>query len=44
MKLVHSLIVGEGNKDLIVLHGFLGMGDNWKTHAKIGQPKDGACI
>ena len=21
-------------KDLIVLHGFLGMGDNWKTHAK----------
>ena len=34
MKLVHSLIVGEGNKDLIVLHGFLGMGDNWKTHAK----------
>lgn len=34
MKLVHALVVGEGNKDLIVLHGFLGMGDNWKTHAK----------
>ncbi|MGB1970858.1 MAG: alpha/beta fold hydrolase [Flavobacteriaceae bacterium] len=34
MKVLHSLILGEGSKDLIVLHGFLGMGDNWKTHAK----------
>ena len=34
MELVHALVVGNGEKDLIVLHGFLGMGDNWKTHAK----------
>ena len=34
MELVHALVVGDGEKDLIVLHGFLGMGDNWKTHAK----------
>lgn len=31
MKL-HSKIKGEG-KPLIILHGFLGMGDNWKTLA-----------
>ena len=29
MKL-HANIIGEG-KPLIILHGFLGMGDNWKT-------------
>ncbi|UJH93035.1 alpha/beta fold hydrolase [Antarcticibacterium sp. 1MA-6-2] len=27
---LHSTIVGEG-KPLVVLHGFLGMSDNWKT-------------
>lgn len=32
MKLLHSLINGEGSP-LIILHGFLGMGDNWKTLA-----------
>ena len=32
MKL-HSLILGEG-KPLLILHGFLGMGDNWKTLGK----------
>lgn len=32
MKL-HSNIIGEG-KPFIILHGFLGMGDNWKTLAK----------
>ncbi|WP_296317177.1 alpha/beta fold hydrolase [Winogradskyella sp. UBA3174] len=32
MKL-HSNIFGEG-KPFIILHGFLGMGDNWKTLAK----------
>ena len=37
MKLVHALVVGEGNKDLIVLHGFLGMGDS--GHAKNRQVK-----
>lgn len=28
--LLHSNILGEG-KPFIILHGFLGMGDNWKT-------------
>jgi len=32
MKL-HSNIIGEGTP-FIILHGFLGMGDNWKTLAK----------
>tara|TARA_B100001250_G_scaffold233436_1_gene200408 strand:+ start:1095 stop:1862 length:768 start_codon:yes stop_codon:yes gene_type:complete len=34
MKLISSNIIGQGSKDLIVLHGFLGMGDNWKSFAK----------
>ena len=29
---LHSKIVGEG-KPLVILHGFFGMGDNWKSHA-----------
>lgn len=33
MKLLHSNIIGEG-KPFIILHGFLGMGDNWKTLAR----------
>lgn len=33
MKLLHSNIIGEG-KPFLILHGFLGMGDNWKTLAK----------
>lgn len=28
--LLHSQIIGEGSP-LLILHGFLGMGDNWKT-------------
>lgn len=32
MKL-HSTIIGEG-KPFLILHGFLGMGDNWKTMGK----------
>lgn len=28
--ILHSNIIGEG-KPFIILHGFLGMGDNWKT-------------
>lgn len=32
MKLLHSLIIGSG-EPLIILHGFLGMSDNWKTLA-----------
>lgn len=31
--LLHSNIVGEGSP-LLILHGFLGMGDNWKTLSK----------
>lgn len=34
MNILHSNIIGDHGKDLIILHGFLGMGDNWKTHAK----------
>ncbi|MEM9649507.1 MAG: alpha/beta fold hydrolase [Bacteroidota bacterium] len=30
MELLHSKIIGEG-KPLFILHGFLGMSDNWKT-------------
>lgn len=30
MKLLYSNILGEG-EPFIILHGFLGMGDNWKT-------------
>ncbi len=30
---LHSKIIGEG-RPLLILHGFLGMGDNWKTLAK----------
>lgn len=30
MEVLHSNILGEGNP-LLILHGFLGMSDNWKT-------------
>ncbi|NNK39865.1 MAG: alpha/beta fold hydrolase [Winogradskyella sp.] len=30
--ILHSNIIGEG-KDFVILHGFLGSGDNWKTLA-----------
>ncbi len=30
MQSLHSKIIGEG-KPLVILHGFLGMSDNWKT-------------
>jgi len=33
MQLLHSNIIGEG-KPLLILHGFLGMSDNWKTLGK----------
>ena len=32
MEILHSIIVGEG-EPLFILHGFLGMGDNWKSLA-----------
>ena len=34
MNVLHSNIIGSGDDHFIILHGFLGMGDNWKTHAK----------
>ncbi len=32
MEILHSRIVGKG-KPLLILHGYFGMGDNWKSHA-----------
>lgn len=32
MELLHSKIQGNG-KPLLILHGYFGMGDNWKSHA-----------
>lgn len=32
MKILHSQIMGQGSP-LVILHGFLGMGDNWKSLA-----------
>ena len=32
--LLNSKIYGQGNYNLIVLHGFLGMSDNWKSYAR----------
>lgn len=32
MSILHSLILGKG-EPLLILHGFFGMGDNWKTLA-----------
>ena len=36
-QLLHSRVIGKG-EPLLILHGFLGMGDNWKTLAnKFGE-------
>ncbi|MCD8407881.1 alpha/beta fold hydrolase [Tenacibaculum dicentrarchi] len=32
MQILHSKILGAG-KPFLILHGYFGMGDNWKTHA-----------
>ena len=29
MKILNSQKIGNGNSNIIILHGFLGMGDNW---------------
>ena len=34
MKILNSQQVGNGDKNIIILHGFLGMGDNWRSFAK----------
>jgi len=31
---LHSTILGKGGQPLLILHGFLGMSDNWKTLGK----------
>ncbi|MGB0837998.1 MAG: alpha/beta fold hydrolase [Flavobacteriaceae bacterium] len=31
MEIVHSRVLGQGSEHLIILHGYFGMGDNWKT-------------
>ena len=33
MKIIHANRFGKG-KDLVIIHGFLGMGDNWKSLGK----------
>lgn len=43
MNILHANRVGTGSKHLIILHGFLGMGDNWKTHAK-NWAQAGYCV
>jgi|TARA_B100001063_G_scaffold157653_1_gene147002 pimeloyl-ACP methyl ester carboxylesterase len=40
MKILHSNLIGSSDRDLFIIHGFLGMGDNWKTHAKKISEKD----
>ena len=32
--LLKSKIIGNGSEALIILHGFLGMSDNWNSYAK----------
>ena len=34
MKTLFSNIIGSSGVDLLILHGFLGMGDNWRMSAK----------
>ena len=36
---LHSNIIGKG-KPFVILHGFLGMGDNWKTLGKLFSEND----
>ncbi|MGB1019970.1 MAG: alpha/beta fold hydrolase [Flavobacteriaceae bacterium] len=39
MDILHHNTHGSGTRQLVILHGFLGMGDNWKTHAKAWAEK-----
>tara|TARA_B100000963_G_scaffold347624_1_gene354188 strand:- start:3997 stop:4764 length:768 start_codon:yes stop_codon:yes gene_type:complete len=34
VKILNSQQIGDGSKNVIILHGFLGMGDNWRGFAK----------
>lgn len=39
MEILHHNTFGKGPHQLVILHGFLGMGDNWKTHARVWAEK-----
>ena len=41
--LLHSKIIGGGEKIIVILHGLFGSGDNWKTYANRMETK-GFCI
>ena len=41
--LLHSKIIGGGEKIIVILHGLFGSGDNWKTYANRMATK-GFCI
>ena len=43
MKNIHSKIIGSGTNHVLILHGLLGMGDNWKSIAN-KLSKDGYCV
>tara|TARA_B100001175_G_scaffold314846_1_gene325070 strand:- start:622 stop:1395 length:774 start_codon:yes stop_codon:yes gene_type:complete len=43
MYILNSNIIGSGDNHLIILHGFLGMGDNWKSQAK-NLVEKGYCV
>ncbi|MDA8904001.1 alpha/beta fold hydrolase [Flavobacteriaceae bacterium] len=44
MKILHSKIIGSGNNHIVILHGLLGMGDNWKSVANKLSSDDSYCI
>jgi pimeloyl-ACP methyl ester carboxylesterase len=44
MKILHSKIIGSGNNHIIILHGLLGMGDNWKSVANKLSNDKSFCI
>jgi pimeloyl-ACP methyl ester carboxylesterase len=44
MKILHSKIIGSGNNHVVILHGLLGMGDNWKSVANKLSNDDSYCI
>ena len=36
--ILHSKILGDSNKHILILHGFLGSGDNWISIARKLNP------
>ena len=43
MNILHSKIIGSGKNHVIILHGLLGMGDNWKSIAN-KLSSEGYCV